>query len=166
MTGNPNQASADQTAQELAHPDAQELLRTEPLARLAYNGADGTPRVIPIGFWWTGGEIVVCTSDTAPKVRALAARPPVALTIDGAGATQTLQLRGEAEIEIVDGIPAEYLASSFKGIPDEDQRRQFEASVRSTYERMARISIKPRWARFYDFGAGRLPGFLTKLVSG
>ena len=49
-------------------------------------------RVIPIGFWWTGDRIVVCTSDTAPKVRALAARPPVALTIDGAGATQTLEL--------------------------------------------------------------------------
>ncbi|HEX3750185.1 MAG TPA: pyridoxamine 5'-phosphate oxidase family protein [Streptosporangiaceae bacterium] len=161
MTGN-----TDQTAEELAHPDAQELLRTEPLARLAYNGADGAPRVIPIGFWWTGDRVVVCTSDTAPKVRALAARPPVALTIDGAGASQTLQLRGEAQIEIVDGIPEEYLASSFKGIPDEDQRRQFEASVRSTYARMARISIEPRWARFYDFGAGRLPGFMTKLISG
>jgi hypothetical protein len=160
MTGN-----TDQTAQELAEPDAQELLRTQALARLAYNGADGTPRVIPIGFLWTRGRIVVCTSDTAPKVRALAARPAVALTIDGAGASQTLQIRGEAEIEIVDGIPEEYLAASFKGMPDEDQRRQFEAGVRSTYERMARISIEPRWARFYDFGAGRLPGFLTKLVS-
>jgi hypothetical protein len=29
-----------------------------------------------------------------------------------------------------------------------------------------RISIEPRWTRFYDFGAGRLPGFLTKLVIG
>ena len=161
MTGN-----TDQTAQELAEPDAQELLRTESLARLGYNGADGTPRVIPIGFLWTRGRIVVCTSDTAPKVRALAGRPAVALTIDGAGAAQTLQIRGEAEIEVVDGIPEEYLAASFKGMPDEDQRRQFEASVRSTYERMARISIEPRWARFYDFGGGRLPGFLTKLVSG
>ena len=159
-------AHADQTAAELALPEAQELLRREPLARLAYDGLDGTPRVIPIGFLWTRGRIVVCTSDTAPKVRALAARPPVALTIDGPGAAQTLQLRGEAGIEIVDGIPPEYLASSFKSMPDEDQRRQFEASVRATYERMARISIEPRWARFYDFGAGRLPGFLTKLVSG
>ena len=159
-------AHADQTAAELARPEAQELLRREPLARLAYDGLDGTPRVIPIGFLWTRGRIVVCTSDTAPKVRALAARPPVALTIDGPGAAQTLQLRGDAGIEIVDGIPEEYLASSFKSMPGEDQRRQFEASVRSTYERMARISIEPRWARFYDFGAGRLPGFLTKLVSG
>jgi hypothetical protein len=29
---------------------------------------------------------------------------------------------------------------------------------------MARISIEPRWARFYDFGAGRLPAFLSELV--
>jgi hypothetical protein len=162
MTGNADH----QTAEELSQPGAQELLHDQSLSRLAYNGLDGTPRVIPIGFLWTRGRIVVCTSDTAPKVRALTARPPVALTIDGAGASQSLQLRGEAEIEIVDGVPDEYLAASYKGIPGEAERRQFEASVRSTYERMARISIEPRWARFYDFGAGRLPGFLTKLVSG
>jgi hypothetical protein len=30
------------------------------------------------------------------------------------------------------------------------------------YDQMARISIEPVWARFFDFGAGRLPSFLTK----
>jgi hypothetical protein len=29
---------------------------------------------------------------------------------------------------------------------------------------MARIRIEPRWARFYDFGAGRLPSCLSKLA--
>ena len=29
-----------------------------------------------------------------------------------------------------------------------------------------RIAVTPRWARFYDFEAGRLPGFLHKLVTG
>jgi hypothetical protein len=36
----------------------------------------------PIGFFWNGDEVVVCTATTAPKVRALTARPEVALTID------------------------------------------------------------------------------------
>src|SRR3712207_8187371 len=33
----------------------------------------------------------------------------------------------------------------------------------SMYKQMVRISIEPRWARFFDFGAGRVPAFLTKL---
>ena len=28
------------------------------MARLAYNGLDGLPRVVPIGIFWTGDEIV------------------------------------------------------------------------------------------------------------
>ena len=41
---------------------------------------------------------------------------------------------------------------------------EFEGQVRSIYDQMARISIEPVWARFFDFGVGRLPSFLTKLV--
>jgi hypothetical protein len=29
---------------------------------------------------------------------------------------------------------------------------------------MAHIAIQPRWVRFYDFGAGRLPKFLSDLA--
>lgn len=29
-----------------------------------------------------------------------------------------------------------------------------------------RIVIEPVWARFFDFGAGRLPDFLADLVNG
>ncbi|WP_406258142.1 hypothetical protein OIA45_00180 [Streptomyces chartreusis] len=36
--------------QELA--DAHDLLNQAPMARLAYNGLDGLPRVIPIGIFW------------------------------------------------------------------------------------------------------------------
>jgi nitroimidazol reductase NimA-like FMN-containing flavoprotein (pyridoxamine 5'-phosphate oxidase superfamily) len=65
-------------ARELAHPDAQKLLSGS-MARLAYNGHDGFPRVIPVGFYWTGERIVVSTAPTSPKARALASRPEVAL---------------------------------------------------------------------------------------
>jgi hypothetical protein len=46
-----------------------------------------------------------------------------------------------------------------------EQVETFEGHVRSMYDQMARISIEPRWARFYDFGAGRIPAFLSKLAS-
>ena len=102
---------------ELGQPAAGELLESAQLARLAYNGPDGLPRVIPIGFHWNGEHIVICTATTAPKVRALSSRPQVAVTID-AGSTpseaKSLQVRGTATVEIVDGIPDEYLAGSRK----------------------------------------------------
>ena len=141
---------------ELDHPGARDLLATETLARLAYAGSDGFPRVIPIGFHWTGEHIVVCTVPSSPKVRAMAARPDIALTIDTdqGTASRFLSVRGVAAIEIVDGVPDEYLAASTKKMDDE-QARQFEAAVRSMYEQMARITIQPRWARYYDFGTGR-----------
>jgi nitroimidazol reductase NimA-like FMN-containing flavoprotein (pyridoxamine 5'-phosphate oxidase superfamily) len=98
----------------LDHPNARELLRSAPLLRLAYAGRDGLPRVIPIGFFWDGERIVVCTAPSAPKVDALAERPNVALTIDtGAtpGEAKQLLIRGTAAIEVVDGVPPEYISA-------------------------------------------------------
>jgi hypothetical protein len=153
---------------EIEHPGAQELLEHASLARLAYSGIDGTPRVVPLGFHWNGEEVVVCTATTAPKVKALQARPDVALTIDTADTPSTakaLLIRGTAEVEIVDGVPEEYLGSSDKAL-DDPERQAFEEQVRQTYEQMARIAITPEWARFYDFGKGRLPTFLSELIEG
>jgi nitroimidazol reductase NimA-like FMN-containing flavoprotein (pyridoxamine 5'-phosphate oxidase superfamily) len=64
-------------ARELGHPEAQKLLAGA-MARLAYNGHDGFPRVIPVGFHWTGECVVVSTAPTSPKAKALASRPQVA----------------------------------------------------------------------------------------
>jgi nitroimidazol reductase NimA-like FMN-containing flavoprotein (pyridoxamine 5'-phosphate oxidase superfamily) len=159
---------AQELKDELGNPGAQGLLRSSPLCHLAYLGPDGLPRVIPTGFYWTGERVVVCTATTAPKVRALETRPEVAVTIDGGSEPEnavSLLIRGQAALETVDGIPDEYLQASSKSW-NEEQRAEFEKQVRSVYDQMVRISIEPYWARFYDFGAGRLPGFLTKLVSG
>jgi hypothetical protein len=156
---------ADALARELDHPGAQQLLAAQALARLAYTGSDGFPTVIPIGFHWDGARIIVCTVPISPKVRALSVRPHVALTIDtdDGPASRALQIRGVATIEIVDGVPDEYLAAATKTM-DDQQARQFEENVRMLYQQMARITIEPRWARYYDFGAGRVPGFLRKLA--
>src|SRR5215468_1274898 len=156
---------ADALARELDHPGAQQLLAAQALARLAYTGPDGFPRVIPIGFHWDGARIIVCTVPISPKVRAMSARPHVALTIDtdDGTASRALMIRGVATIDIVDGVPDEYLAAATKTM-DSQQAGQFEAQVRKLYRQMARIIIEPQWARYYDFGAGRIPGFLRKLV--
>jgi len=141
-----------------------QLLERQPLAQLGYTGPDGFPRVIPVGFLWRDGRIVVCTATIAPKVAALSARPHVAVTIDNdnAAASKALCVRGVATIDVVDGVPEEYLVAVAKGIPA-DQNGRFETQVRSLYKQMARITIEPRWARYYDYTAGRVPEFLRKL---
>ncbi|OBA93186.1 pyridoxamine 5-phosphate oxidase [Mycobacteriaceae bacterium 1482268.1] len=154
-------------ARELSHPGAQELLdRTA--AHLAYDGPDGFPRVIPVGFLWNGERIVVCTATTSPKVAALSARPNVALAIDSGdspGGAKSLLVRGIASLEVVDGVADEYIAMSTKSM-DPAQQAEFEREVRKVYQQMVRISIEPQWARFFDYGAGRLPAFLDKLING
>jgi hypothetical protein len=152
------------TVEDLQQPGALELLESSDPARLAYTGPDGSPRVIPVGFLWNGTAVVVCTAPTAPKVAALARQPKVALTIDTIGPpAKELLLRGTARIEIVDGVAQEYLAAAAKSTHG-DELAACEANVRSTYKTMARITITPSWARFYDFGAGRLPTFLRRLM--
>ena len=73
-------------------------------------------------------------------------------------------MRGLATLETVDGVTDEYLAAAKRSM-EETQLAEFEHNVRSTYKQMVRISIEPLWARFYDFGAGRLPAFLANLVN-
>jgi Pyridoxamine 5'-phosphate oxidase len=151
---------------ELSASGAQQLLTTTTAAHLAYDGTDGTPRVVPVGFFWTGSQVVVATAATAPKVAALSARPDVAVSIDAGdtpGGARAVSLRGRAEIQIVDGVVEEYLAMARISM-DPDGAAAFEQAVRGMYEQMARIAITPTWARFYDFGAGRVPRFLQELA--
>ena len=155
-----------QVNEELSAPGAQALLTTTAAAHLAYNGKDGTPRVIPVGFYWTGSQVVISTAATAPKVAALSAGPDVAVSIDAGdtpGGARALSIRGRAGVEIVDGVVEEYLAAARISM-DPEAVAEFEQNVRAMYERMARIAITPTWARFYDFGAGRMPRFLQELV--
>jgi hypothetical protein len=151
---------------ELSTTGAQELLASTSAAHLAYIGKDGTPRVIAVGFFWTGDQFVISTATTSPKVAALSARPDVALAID-AGDTpdqaRALSIRGQASVEIVEGVVPEYLAAARRSM-DAEAAADFEQNVRAMYDQMARIAITPRWVRYYDFGAGRMPRFLQELA--
>src|SRR4029453_10016659 len=135
----------------LSDPLAQELMQSSIPARLAYLGPDGFPRAIPIGFHWNGIQFVLCTVPHAPKVSALKTNPKVAFTVDtNAFPPHVLLVRGTAAIDIVDGVPPEYLAASRKGVGPE-QWDAFEAQVRAMYKQMARIKITPLWAKLLDF---------------
>ena len=93
-------------------PISQELLARD-LLRMAYVATDGTPRNIPIAFTWNGSEIVVCTAKNAAKLPSLRRRPDVALTIDTeVHPPKILLIRGRAELDVVDGIPEEYLQAN------------------------------------------------------
>ena len=112
----------------------------------------GTPRNVPIGFTWNGSEIVVCTAKNAPKLPALRKNPTVALTIDTeVHPPKIFLIRGRAELDVVDGIPDEYLAASGTYEMTPEQRVDWEAEVRSLYDGMVRIVVTPTWAKLIDF---------------
>ena len=138
-------------AEILAKPYAQQLLNGPEPARLAYNGLDGDPRVIPIGFWTEGGRIAMGTVPKSAKVAALRNNPQVALTIDqGAFPPKVLLIRGIATVELVEGIPDGYLTAGRKVMTDE-QYPEWVAGVKGLYDEMVVIAITPTWAKLLDF---------------
>jgi Pyridoxamine 5'-phosphate oxidase len=147
--------------EELEHPGARNLLASATLLRLAYNGSDGTPRVIPIGFYWNGEEIVVCTVATAPKVKALSSRPNVAMTID-VGDTPTeaiaLLVRRLASVDIVNGVPDEYVAASTKVLGADEFTESSARSGRCT----TRWHVSPS-SRYGRGGAASVVGSDARL---
>jgi nitroimidazol reductase NimA-like FMN-containing flavoprotein (pyridoxamine 5'-phosphate oxidase superfamily) len=144
-------------------PLSRELLGRD-LLRMAYVAKDGTPRNVPIAFTWNGSEIVVCTSKNAPKLHSLRHKPAVALTIDTeVHPPKILLIRGRAELEVVDGIPEEYLQMNGSYEMTPEQRVEWETEVRSLYDGMVRIAVTPTWAKLIDFET-TLPSAVEELV--
>ena len=147
----------------LNRPISRKLLARD-LTRLAYVAKDGTPRNVPIGFTWNGSEIVMCTTKNAPKLPALRNNPMVALTIDTeVHPPKILLIRGRAELDVVDGIPEEYLEASGTYRMTPEQRVGWEAEIRSLYDGMVRIVVTPTWAKLIDFET-TLPSAVEELL--
>ena len=143
---------------------AQELLASALPARFAYVAKDGTPRIIPTWFHWTGEQIVMPTFLQAPHVPHQAARlavlrksPDVAITIDTeAFPPHVLLIRGKVAVTNVDGIAPEYAASARKYL-GEGPAEAYLTGIDVPGTRMARIAVRPEWVGVLDFET-RLPG--------
>jgi hypothetical protein len=144
---------------------AQKLLRSSIPARLAFVAGDGTPRVVPTWFEWNGAEIVMVTYVAGPnvgirhpaaRIAALRANPAVALTIDTEEfPPQSLTIRGRAEIDEVEGLAPEYVASAHRYLGDAAAPQMVE-SMGQPGTVQARIVVRPTWVGLLDF-ATRLP---------
>jgi hypothetical protein len=142
----------EDVAEVLAKPISQELLGSSIPARLAYTGVDGEPRVVPIGFLWTGEHVVMATVPKSAKVRALRQSSRVALTIDTQDQwpPRALLVRGAARVELVDGVPDAYVEAGRKAVPAE-HFEGWEQGIRALYDQMALITVEPDWAKLLDF---------------
>ncbi|HEY3108527.1 MAG TPA: pyridoxamine 5'-phosphate oxidase family protein [Chloroflexota bacterium] len=148
----------------LRDPVAQELLQSKVPARLAYNWTDGTPRVIPIWFQWTGREIVLGTPPLAPKLKALRANPKVALTIDdNSFPHKVLLIRGTARVEMVKGVAPEYAQAAERYFGPEQARLWVENVKKLGLTEMGRVAITPEWVAIHDFQQ-RFPSALEKAM--
>jgi nitroimidazol reductase NimA-like FMN-containing flavoprotein (pyridoxamine 5'-phosphate oxidase superfamily) len=151
--------TAQGDVQLLEDPIAQELLQSRQLARLAYTWSDGTPRVVPLWFHWTGADIVFGSPPRAPKLRVLAERPEVAVTIDDSTSWpyRALLVRGRARVEDVDDISPEYAASAVRYFGPE-QAEAWLGTLRG--QPMARVAVTPTWVAVLDFET-RFPSALS-----
>ena len=139
---------------------AQQLLHSTIPARVAFVWTDGTPRVIPTWFHWTGAEIVMATYIAGPdigirhpaaRLAALRANPRIALTIDtNAFPPQTLTIRGTAKITEVEGLAPEYAAAARRYLGEEAAGPML-ASLDQPGTAQARIAVRPDWVGVLDF---------------
>jgi len=144
----------------LKDPIAQELLHSQIPARLAYVWTDGSPRVVPIWFHWNGHHLVMATPPKAPKVKALAKNPKVAVTIDGNQFPhKVLMIRGTARLDSINGIVPEYSAAAERYFGPE-QAEAWLKQLRTMIAGMVRITITHEWAALLDFQT-RFPSALA-----
>lgn len=137
---------------------AQRLLASALPARMAYNAADGTPRVIPTWFHWDGEQLVMPTFISAPHIKrpaarlgALRANPDVAVTIDTEGfPPDVLLVRGRATVTEVEGIAPAY-ATSARQYMGEEAGTGYIEQIDMPGTRMASIALRPAWVAVLDF---------------
>jgi Pyridoxamine 5'-phosphate oxidase len=144
---------------------AQRLLAAPIPARMAFIALDGTPRVTPSWFHWTGRDLVMVTYVAGPNIgirhpaarlAALRARPDVAVTIDTETfPPQSLSLRGRVEITEVDGLAPEYAAAARRYLGEEAAAGML-AGMGQPGTVQARIALRPTWVGLLDFDT-RMP---------
>jgi hypothetical protein len=149
----------------LNDPIAQELLNAPIPAHLSYVWTDGSPRVIPIGFTWTGSELVTGTPHNAPKMLALKDGQSVAVTIDSyTPPYHVLYIRGIVRVSSYDGIVPEW-AQAGERLMGKEGAGAFAAMVdgmiKAGVMKFIRLAVQPNWAGIIDFEK-RFPSGIEK----
>jgi hypothetical protein len=157
----------------LETPLARTLLASAIPARLAYTAADGTPRLVASWFQWTNGELVMPTFISAPhiaapahRLRALRARPDVAVSIDTeSNPARVLSIRGHAHITEIDGVDPDYATSAMQYLGG-GAAPEYLAMLDQPGTRMARVTVRPQWVGLLDFAGDRLPAVMADATEG
>lgn len=134
----------------LDDPVVGRLLEEPNLARLAYIGLDGRPRVVPIWFAYIDPDLVMITGPKAEKARALQRNSAVALTIDSATPPyNVLLVDGDASLEPVEGMAPEYrpIVERYLGAAADGYLQMLLPRVK----RQVRIRVRPSSWRVFDF---------------
>jgi hypothetical protein len=152
----------------LNDPIAQQLLTGPYPAHLAYTWTDGTPRVIPIGFTWTGTELVTGTPDNAPKLKALKEGDQVAITYDTyTFPMRVLYIRGIVHLSEYDGVVPEW-AEAGERVMGKEAAAGFGGLVGKMLEagtmKFIRLAVEPTWVGILDFEQ-RFPSGVEKSLA-
>ena len=150
----------------LNDPVAQRLLQAPIPAQLAYTWMDGTPRVLPVGVHWDGHKLILGTAPGAPKMKALARNPRVALTINTYEFPfKVLYVRGSVTFQVMHDIVPEYVlvAQRLLGPGAEGWLEQVKALL-PAMGGMARVEITPEWVGILDYEQ-RFPSFVEKAMA-
>jgi len=132
-------------------PAAQTLLQSTIPARLAYIWRDGTPRVVPMWFHWTGEEFLMGAPPNAPKMKVLGNNRDVAFTIDSnEWPYLVLSVRGTASVGEVEGRFPEYEAMARRYLGEKGGQEFLDLQTQ-TFLRWTRIAIQPEHVRILDF---------------
>ena len=135
----------------LNEPVAQKLLGSPIMAHLAYNWSDGTPRVVPIWFDWTGEEFVFCSVANSFKAKALVDGTRVAITIDGdTFPYESLLVRGAVQTTLFNGVVPGYRETAVRYL-GEQGAAMFVGGFEAMGIPMKRIAVKPDWVGLIDF---------------
>jgi hypothetical protein len=149
----------------LNDPVAQQLLNSSIPAHLAYVWTDGTPRVIPIGFTWTGTELVTSSPSNAPKMLALKEGDKVAVTYDDYNPPfKVLFIRGIVHLCPCEDLVPEWCqaAERMMGYAGAQAFQNMTASMmKAGVMKITRISVEPTWVGILDFQT-RFPSGVEK----
>ena len=140
------------SAPALPHDDPiiEKLLQGAFLARLAYIGLDGRPKVVPIWYAYIDGEFIMVTGPKADKVPAIEANGAVALTVDSDQPPYSVLLvDGDATVEKTEGMADEYPAIVERYLAGAAE--QYLAGMRKRVREQRRIRVVPRSWRVLDF---------------